>query len=134
VARDKETSFRLNRIPDIRASGDIAAQMLRKSLDAFARLDPSAAAEIIDADQGVDERFRAILRQLVTFMMEDPRSITSALDTVWAAKAIERVGDHAKNIAEHVIYVAQGADVRHATPEEVRRMVASGWRAASGNR
>jgi len=124
--RDKETSFRLNRIPDIRASGDIAAQMLRRSLDAFARLDPSAAAEIIDADQGVDERFRAILRQLVTFMMEDPRSITSALDTVWAAKAIERVGDHAKNIAEHVIYVAQGADVRHATPEEVRRMVASG--------
>jgi len=80
--------------------------MLRRSLDAFARLDAQAAAAIIRDDAGVDERFRAILRQLVTFMMEDPRSISAAIDTVWAAKAIERIGDHAKNIAEHVIFVA----------------------------
>jgi len=78
---------------------------------------------LIDEDEGIDERFRAILRQLITFMMEDPRAISASLDTVWAAKAIERIGDHAKNIAEHVIFIAYGADVRHATPEERRRAI-----------
>jgi len=121
---EKENSFRLNRIPDVRASGEVAAQMLRRALDCFARLDTTVAAGIIRDDEGIDERFRAILRQLVTFMMEDPRSISAAIDTVWAAKAIERIGDHAKNIAEHVIFIAQGADVRHISPEEVARAVA----------
>jgi len=115
---------RMNRIPDIRAGGDIAARLVSRALDAFARLDPTAAAAIIRDDEGVDERFRAILRQLITFMMEDPRTISAALDTVWVAKAIERVGDHAKNIAEHVIFIAAGLDVRHATPDEVDRAVA----------
>jgi phosphate transport system protein len=122
--KEKANSLRLNRIPDIHASGDIVAGMLRRALDAFARLDPVAAASIIRDDAGVDERFRAILRQLVTFMMEDPRAISSAIDTVWAAKAIERIGDHAKNVAEHVIFIVQGADVRHTTPDEVERTVA----------
>jgi phosphate transport system protein len=122
--KEKPNSFRLNRIPDIGVSGEIAAGMLRGALDAFARLDPVAAASIIRDDAGVDERFRAILRQLVTFMMEDPRAISAAIDTVWAAKAIERIGDHAKNIAEHVIFIVQGADVRHTTPDEVDRTVA----------
>jgi phosphate transport system protein len=97
--------------------------MLRGALDAFARLDAAAAAAIIEEDRGVDQQFQAILRQLITFMMEDPRTISPSLDAVWVAKAIERVGDHAKNIAEHVIFVAQGADVRHATPEQVARAV-----------
>jgi phosphate transport system protein len=119
--REKEKTFRVNRIPDIRLTGDAATAMLHKSLDAFARMDAQAAAALIDEDQGIDERFRAILRQLITFMMEDPRAISASLDTVWAAKAVERVGDHAKNIAEHVIFIAQGADVRHATPEQRRR-------------
>jgi phosphate transport system protein len=122
--REKDNGFRLNRIPDIHTSGEIAATMLRGALDAFARVDAHAAASIIRDDAGVDERFRAILRQLVTFMMEDPRSISAAIDTVWVAKAIERIGDHAKNIAEHVIFIAQGADVRHTTPDEVDRAVA----------
>ena len=74
---------------------------------------------------GVDEQFRSILRQLITFMMEDPRTITGSLDTVWVAKSIERIGDHAKNIAEHVIYVAHGEDVRHATPEHLARVLAA---------
>lgn len=98
--------------------------MLGQALDAFARLDASAAAQIIRADEGVDERFRAILRQLVTFMMEDPRTISAAIDTVWAAKAIERIGDHAKNIAEHVIFIAAGLDVRHVAPDEIDKAVA----------
>lgn len=123
--KDKAQSSRLNRIPDIRTSGEIAAQMLAQALDAFARMDASASAKIIRVDQGVDERFRAVLRQLVTFMMEDPRTISAAIDTVWAAKAIERIGDHAKNIAEHVIFIAAGLDVRHATPDQIDQAVAS---------
>jgi phosphate transport system protein len=124
--KDKGNNFRLNRIPDLRQSGDIAAKMLHRSLDAFARLDGQAAATIIRDDAGIDDRFRATLRQLVTYMMEDPRSISAALDTVWVAKAIERVGDHAKNIAEHVIFIAHGADVRHASPDEIERAVSQG--------
>jgi phosphate transport system protein len=121
---DKQVSVRMPRIPDIRASGEIAAGMLRRSLDAFARLDVTTAAAIIKDDAGVDERFRAILRQLITFMMEDPRTISASIDMVWVAKAIERIGDHAKNIAEHVIFIAAGMDVRHATPEELDRAIA----------
>jgi phosphate transport system protein len=122
--REKESSTRVNRIPDIRYSGDAAIAMLRRALDAFARMDPVAAASIIKDDQGVDERFRATLRQLITFMMEDPRSISACIDTVWVAKAIERIGDHSKNVAEHVIFIAQGWDARHQPVEEVERVVA----------
>ncbi len=122
--REKQVTVRMPRIPDIRVSADLAAALLRRSLDAFARMDVAAAASIIRDDQGVDERFRAILRQLITFMMEDPRTISASIDMVWVAKAIERIGDHSKNIAEHVIFIAAGADVRHASPEEVARLVA----------
>jgi phosphate transport system protein len=122
--QEKQIAIRLPRIPDIRISGDIASDMLRRSLDAFARLDVTAAASIIRDDAGVDERFRAVLRQLITFMMEDPRTISASIDVVWVAKAIERIGDHAKNIAEHVIFIAAGMDVRHASAEEVERAVA----------
>jgi phosphate transport system protein len=120
---DKQRSVRTPRLRDIHTSALAAARMLRGALDAFARLDAAAAAAIIEEDRGVDQQFQAILRQLITFMMEDPRTISPSLDAVWVAKAIERVGDHAKNIAEHVIFVAQGADVRHSTPEEVARAV-----------
>jgi len=120
---DKQRSIRTPRLRDIHNSALAAARMLRGALDAFARLDAAAAASIIEEDRGVDQQFQAILRQLITFMMEDPRTISPSLDAVWVAKAIERIGDHAKNIAEHVIFVAQGADVRHATPEEVARAV-----------
>jgi phosphate transport system protein len=120
---DKQRSIRTPRLRDIHNSALAAARMLRGALDAFARLDAAAAASIIEEDRGVDQQFQAILRQLITFMMEDPRTISPSLDAVWVAKAIERVGDHAKNIAEHVIFVAQGADVRHASPEEIARAV-----------
>jgi phosphate transport system protein len=73
----------------------------------------ASAAEVIRDDAGIDTEFRAILRQLVTYMMEDPRTISTALDIVWVAKAIERIGDHAKNMAEYVIYIVKGTDVRH---------------------
>lgn len=119
----KDVVVRTPRIRDIRVSGEAALSMLRGALDAFARLDPVAAVEIIREDKGVDEQFRLILRQLITFMMEDPRTITGSLDTVWVAKAIERIGDHSKNIASDVIFIVQGEDVRHATPEQLARAV-----------
>jgi phosphate transport system protein len=100
---------------------ETAIGMLRKSLDAFARLDAAAAARIIGEDATIDAEFRAILRQLVTFMMEDPRTISTSLSIVWVAKAFERIGDHAKNIAEQVIYIVKGRDVRHTPLAEVER-------------
>jgi phosphate transport system protein len=120
---EKDVVVRTPRIRDIRVSAEAAMSMLQGALDAFARLDPVSAAEIIREDKGVDEQFRLILRQLITFMMEDPRTITGSLDTVWVAKAIERIGDHSKNIAGDVIFIVQGEDVRHATPEQLARAV-----------
>lgn len=93
-----------------------SVELLHNALDAFARLDGRQALELIAADEVIDHEFRTILRNLITFMMEDPRTISSALDTLWVAKAIERIGDHAKNIAEYVIYVVEGRDIRHSKP------------------
>jgi phosphate transport system protein len=105
------------RLPDFDACAVIVGVMLRGALDAFARLDGPAAVNIIRDDQGVDERFRAVLRHLIRMMTEDAGVISTGIDVIWAAKAIERIGDHAKNIAEHVIYIAQGEDIRHTTIE-----------------
>jgi phosphate transport system protein len=98
----------------VRTVSRAAADMLHEALDAFARLDGRQALQIIAKDEEIDHEFRMIVRNMVTFMMEDPRTISSALDTLWVAKAIERIGDHAKNIAEYVIYVAEGRDIRHS--------------------
>ena len=108
-------------IAAVKHVGDIALGMLRKALDALARLDPAAAASIVREDFAIDEEFRAIVRQLITFMMEDPRTITQSIEILWIAKAIERIGDHAKNMAEQVIYIVKGTDVRHTTVEELER-------------
>jgi phosphate transport system protein len=105
----------------IKHVGDIAIGMLRKALDALARLDPVAAAAIVREDFAIDEEFRSIVRQLITFMMEDPRTISQALEILWIAKAIERIGDHSKNLAEQVIYIVKGTDVRHTSVEELER-------------
>ena len=101
---------------DVRHAAEVALAMLRQALDAFARLDVRAAEEVIRQDAAIDSEFRSILRQLVTYMMEDPRTITTALEIVWVAKAIERMGDHAKNMAEYVVYIVRGTDVRHTAP------------------
>jgi phosphate transport system protein len=108
-------------VAEIRLSGQMAISLLRRSLDAFARLDTVAAAEVVQEDRQIDEEFRAFVRKLITYMMEDPHTITTGLDMLTIAKAIERIGDHAKNIAEYVIYVAKGADVRHMRHEDLIR-------------
>jgi phosphate transport system protein len=98
--------------------------MLRMALDAIARLDAGSAAEIVGLDDEIDADFAAILRQLVSYMMEDARTITPAIEIVFIAKSIERVGDHAKNIAEAVVQVVKGKDVRHASAERIRAEIA----------
>ena len=104
------------RLATLRHLSDVSIGMLRKSLDAFARLDAAAAARLIGEDAAIDSEFHAIVRQLITFMMEDPRTISASINVIWVAKAIERIGDHAKNIAEYVIYVVEGRDIRHTKP------------------
>jgi phosphate transport system protein len=101
-----------------------ARDMLQLALDTFARLDAVAAAEVIDRDEEIDAAFLSIMRQLISYMMEDPRTITTALEIVFIAKSIERVGDHAKNIAESVVQVVKGIDVRHASADQIRAEVA----------
>ena len=101
----------------------MALQMLRNSLDAFARLDLATSAEVVRQDRSVDEEFRSILRHLITFMMEDPRTISLSIEILFVAKAMERIGDHAKNISEYVVYMVKGKDVRHVSLEEIEREV-----------
>jgi phosphate transport system protein len=103
----------INHFETVRVISDAASDMLHDALDSFARLDEKQATRLIAQDQIIDHEFRSIMRTLITFMMEDPRTISAAIDTLWVAKAIERIGDHAKNIAEYVIYVVEGKDIRH---------------------
>ena len=98
---------------DLHHTADTVIAMLRQSLDAFARADSSVATEVARRDKEVNAEFKAAMRQLITFMMEDPRTITRALDLLFIAKSIERIGDHAKNISEYVVYMEKGRDVRH---------------------
>ncbi len=114
-------TLQIQRFAEIRHMGGTAVKMLRAALDVFARQDTAQAANVVLEDVTIDNEFRSIIRQLITFMMEDPRTISTALEITWIAKAIERVGDHAKNIAENVIYIVKGTDVRHTTLEDVER-------------
>lgn len=100
-------------ITEIKTSGEMASHMLRRALDAFARMDATEAAQVVRDDEAIDTEFRAFVRRLVTSMKEDPRIIQIGLDYLFIAKAIERIGDHATNIAETVVYVVRGTDIRH---------------------
>jgi phosphate transport system protein len=111
------------RFDKIKHVTDLTLDMLLQSLGAFAKLDISAVAHVVRQDEQVDEEFRAFIRYLVTFMMEDPRTISSALEILFVAKSIERIGDHAKNMSEYVVYMVKGRDVRHITVEEIEREV-----------
>jgi phosphate transport system protein len=111
---------------ELRHVSTAAVGMLRKALDAFARTDPTVSALIARQDKEVDAEFKSIMRQLITFMMEDPRMISSSLEVLFIAKAIERIGDHAKNISEYVVYMVKGRDVRHIGLEAIEREAAEG--------
>jgi phosphate transport system protein len=113
----------LPRFDKIGYMADLTLDMLHQSLEAFANLDISAVARVVRQDEQVDEEFRNILRYLVSFMMEDPRTISSALDILFVAKALERIGDHARNMSEYVVYMVKGRDVRHITADQIEREV-----------
>ncbi len=110
-------------VSDLGFEAELAIAQLRKALDAFARLDTARALEVLKQDDQIDQEFDGLMRKLITDMMEDPRTISSSIDLVFVAKAIERVGDHAKNLAEAIIYVVKGTDVRHTSLEDVENAV-----------
>ncbi len=116
-------SDRINipRYSELKYMANLALKMLRESLDAFARVDATTAASVARQDMQVDEEFHMLTRHLITYMMEDPRTISTFIDLMFVAKAIERIGDHAKNISEYVVFMVKGVNVRHSSLEELEK-------------
>jgi phosphate transport system protein len=112
-----------NKYREIKHLSRIVSEMVHDALDAFARLDAAGALRVARQDRVVDEEYEAIHRQCITFMMEDPRAIRRALDVMWVVRSLERIGDHAKNICEYVIYMVHGKDVRHTRLEDIERSI-----------
>jgi phosphate transport system protein len=110
-----------NRYRELRNLGEVVTGMVHDTLDAFARFDTKLALQVLRRDRTVDEEYESIHRQNITFMMEDPRSIRRALDVMWVVRSLERIGDHAKNICEYLIYLVLGKDVRHTKIEEIEK-------------
>ncbi len=108
---------------ELQTLGHYVSSMLHNTLDAFARFDVDAALQVAHADRQVDAEYESIMRQLMTYMMEDPRTISRAIDMMWSARSLERIGDHARNVSEHIIYLVKGKDVRHLTIEKMEKVI-----------
>lgn len=110
-----------NQLTDLQQLAQHSRQMLREALDAFARINVEASLRVVQEDRQVDQEYESIMRQQITYMMEDPRSIPVSLNIMWAARAIERIGDRSCNICEYVIYYAMGKNIRHISIDQVER-------------
>jgi phosphate transport system protein len=121
---ENDSHFR-TRYAGIHHLGEYVGTMVREALDSFARLDVDAALKVMRNDKQADAEYQALIRQLITYMMEDPRNISEVLDIVWAARSLERIGDHAKNISEYVIYLVKGKDIRHTDIEVIEKDILS---------
>ena len=108
---------------ELRVAAEMASGMLRKALDALARLDTQSAVHILKEDDLIDQEFDGFVRKLITYMMEDPRTISSSLNLLFVAKAIERIGDHSKNVAELIIYLVAGKDIRHQSMDVIESAI-----------
>ena len=120
VARASDLDRESNLFGKIVHLGEQVQHMLHRALDAFARMDVEAAIEVVGEDLNIDSEYESVLRQSMDYMMQDPSSIPVVMDTVWAARSLERIGDRCCNISEYVIYFVKGKDVRHATLEQIR--------------
>jgi phosphate transport system protein len=118
---DQDRARRGSHYDEIRTMGSYVTSMVRDTLDAFARFDVEAALQVPRNDLAADRQYESIMRQQITFIMEDPRSISRCLDVMWAARSLERIGDHARNICEYIIYLVKGKDVRHISIEEMEQ-------------
>ena len=108
---------------ELHVLGNHVRGMLRDALDAFARFDVDMAMRVAKEDREVDAEYESLIRQLMTYMMEDPRSVTRVIDMMWSARALERIGDHAHNICEHLIYLVEGKDVRHLSVDKIEKVL-----------
>ena len=119
----KSEHLQFPKVTIVKSIGNLASDMLQKSLDSFARLDVKTSFSVLESDYEVNEQFQLIIRKLITFVLEDPRTISAALELLTIAKAFERIGDHSKNISEHVVYLVKGTDVRHTSIDNVRKEI-----------
>ena len=110
-----------NSYAELQTLGNHVRQMVHDALDAFARLDIEAAIRVAREDLKIDQKYDGLMRQMITFMMEDPRTISRMLNMIWAARALERIGDHARNICEYIIYLVKGKDVRHTSLDQIEK-------------